>query len=187
MKSLNCLSLGWFVALLFFSVGYANPLFAQASYKNSQGEKKSIQELPTPHIQSDYSRPVYDYQGKLVQENFWGCAGKQCIKRIEYAYNAKKQLIRQTLYYTGTTNAQDVAKHQAVTQFLYDTTGKLSKLIITTKKVGQTRQVIKTLYYDENKKMYGENGQKLEKIYQNYLDVLHQQLTSRRHPLFIRK
>lgn len=187
MKSLNCPSLGWFIALLFFGIGYASPLFAQANYKNSRGEKKSIQQLPIPHIQSDYSRPVYDYQGKLVQENFWGCAGKQCIKRIEYTYNAKKQLIRQTLYYTGTTNAQDVAKHQAVTQFFYDTTGKLLKLIITTKKAGQTKQIIKMLHYNEKEKMYGESGQKPEKIYQNYLDVLRQQLTSQRHPLFIRK
>ncbi|HAS40865.1 MAG TPA: hypothetical protein DCS93_10315 [Microscillaceae bacterium] len=159
---------------------------AQSQYRNSRGMKKSLQQLPTPSTNSDYSRAVYDAKGRLIMENFWGCAGQTCIKRIEYHYNAQNQLTQQVLFYTGTPNPRDQAKQRHTTHFFYDKQGRLNKVIVE-KQGLHKRALVKTIRYQANEKKYGENGQKPNKLYSSLQDVVRQQLNSKRHPMFIRK
>ena len=159
---------------------------AQSQYRNSRGMKKSMQQLPTPGLNSDYSRAVYDAKGRLIMENFWGCAGQTCIKRIEYHYNTQSQLTQQVLFFTGTSNPRDQAKQRHTTHFFYDKQGRLNKVIV--EKQGRRKQAfVKTIRYQANEKKYGENGQKPNKYYGSLQDVVRQQLNSKRHPMFIRK
>ena len=175
--------IGMSCVLLCISIVYTK---AQSRYKNSRGTTKSLQQLPAPGINSDYSRPVYDAKGRLIMENFWGCAGQTCIKRIEYHYNGQNQLTQQVLFYTGTSNPRDQAKQRHTTHFFYDQQGRVNKVIV--EKYGHIKSdVVKTIQYQPNEKKYGENGQKPNKYYNNRQDVVRQQLNSRRHPLFIRK
>ena len=172
-----------FLILCFYPL-YSN---AQTKYRNSRGIKKSLQQLPPPSINSDYSRPIYDAKGRLIMENFWGCAGQTCIKRIEYHYNGQSQLTQQVLFYTGTKSPKDEAKLRCVTHFFYDNHGKLIKTITELNQRSKNRGIVKTIQYQLKHKKYGENGQKPNKLYISFQDVVRQQLDSKRHPLFIRR
>ncbi|MEO9532919.1 MAG: hypothetical protein ABJG68_15310 [Crocinitomicaceae bacterium] len=95
-------------------------------YFNSQGKQLYESELQESHkTNSDFTTAIYDGDGLLIREDYYGTSGEMGIKFITYEYNQDQFLVKELYHYTGSMKPDAEIKSIWLNEYYYDENGLL--------------------------------------------------------------
>lgn len=125
----------------------------QYEYYNKNGDKKLSSEMVEGQKHnSQYSRAVYNSNGLLSEEVFYGSTGEMEASSIDYVYNDKQQLVSTTMHYS----------HNGlwVDEFFYDQKDRLIEYRSKIHQKDDDYYLHVYLKYDEAKNTFGRSSLK---------------------------
>lgn len=150
-------------------------------YKNKEGKIRPESDmLEDEKNMSEYTRPVYNEKGYLIEEHYWGTTGEMSASSIYYKYNEKDQLISETMIYDK--------NHEWVSEFEYDSSGRLISYKSKMDKNDDDYYLKRYLKYNDATSKFGvfstpNNDFECTRILQNTEEIVFSFLYSQIHPL----
>jgi len=95
-------------------------------YLNSEGKKIYESEmLESYKVNSDFSTAIYNDNGYLIREDFYGITGEMSIKYIIYKYDNDGLLIQELYHYNANLEKDSQPNKIWLNEYIYDEMGKL--------------------------------------------------------------
>jgi len=95
-------------------------------YLNSEGKKIYESEmLESYRVNSDFSTAIYNDNGYLIREDFYGITGEMSVKYITYKYDNDGLLIQELYHYNASLEINSQPNKIWLNEYIYDEVGKL--------------------------------------------------------------